>query len=184
MDETTIQDPAEIREQIKHANFVMQRLDKYIGDSNIKGNFILSLNSILIGAILIKSFEIHEIIYAPTYRCFIYFEQTLLTVLLLLVTMLVLMAVHPFLSDGNSSKGKYHSLIFFNSIREFESQNEYLKSFTSQSERELLHDLVSQIYIISKGLSQKYKYLNWAMILVYCELVIVVLIILTTILGV
>jgi hypothetical protein len=91
-------------------------------------------------------------------------------------SILVIKAVYPFLVSGNSSKEKYHSHIFFNSVAEFTTDKDYFDSLSKQSDHEFNLDLSKQIYQLAKGLQLKNKLLAWAMCLVFFELAVILII--------
>jgi hypothetical protein len=94
---------------------------------------------------------------------------------------LVIKAVYPFLKSGNSSIEKYHSHIFFNSVAEFHTDKTYYESLTELSDEDFNRDLANQAFKLAKGLKNKYRFLEWAMLVVYGELFIIILTLITII---
>ena len=95
-------------------------------------------------------------------------------ILSLVTAFFVVKAVYPFLHSSNSSKDKYHSHIFFNSVSEFKDGNEYFSSLNKKTDKEFDSDLANQAYLLAKGLKKKYKYLQLAMTFVYIEMLLMI----------
>ena len=161
------------REQTR---FIIQRFDNYINGANTKGNFLLAFNTFLAGGIISNYNKIKEFI---TSECgVLLLDITLIGLFLvsLTTTIFIIKAVYPFLDSGNSSKEKYHSHIFFNSVAEFESDKKYYESYSAQTDKEVEEDLARQAYQVAKGLKKKFNYLEWAMRFVYVELALLLII--------
>jgi hypothetical protein len=159
-----------------HYKLVLQRIDTYINSINTKGSFIVAFTTFICGSLIAKYSELNIIISkSPHADC-----VNILIVALFGVSMLTVfvvgLAVFPYLKSGNSTTSKYHSHIFFNSIAEFESEKEFLKSCESYSETDAEEDIKRQVYILSKGLRSKFKKIGYAMILFFFNLLILSLI--------
>ena len=151
--------------------YIIQRFDNYINNANMKGNFLLAFNTFLCGGIISNHKNLIDLIDCPSH----YYLVDLCLVILFLVsittTVFIIKAVYPFLNSGNSSKDKYHSHIFFNSVAEFKSDIEYYESLSKLSDKEVEEDLAKQAYQLAKGLKKKFTFLEWAMRFVYLELI-------------
>lgn len=165
----------------EHTRFIIQRFDNYISGANTKGNFLLAFNIFLCGGIITNYKYLTELIVDKSILFYLNISLLLLFIVGLTTIALIIKAVYPFLSSGNSSKEKYHSHIFFLSIAEYESDKIFAEAYQKQQDKEVDEDLARQAYTLAKGLSSKYKNLAWVMRLVYTELVLllIVLIIIT-----
>jgi hypothetical protein len=156
--------------------FIMLRFDAYISGANTKGAFLLAFNTFLCGGLLSNYSSLVGLVGA----CFaIYVKLTLLLLVLcgLVSLIIVLLAVYPFLKSGNSSKDKYHSLIYFGSVAVFETPEKYIEALNKQDESDVNQDLSKQIYQLAYGLRKKYRQLEWATKIIFVQLAIVLFII-------
>ena len=163
------------------SKFIMLRYDNYINGVNTKGNFLLVFNTFFAGLI---TANYNSIILKVASPCGIIVFKVLLVLFLicaLIAIVKIFQAVYPFLKSGNSSKDAYHSLIFFQSVSEFESSKAYREKFEAQKEEDLHSDLVNQSYELAVGLKKKFKYISDAMHFIYAELVFIILMFLTVI---
>lgn len=160
------------RDQIK---FIIQRYDNYINAVNTKGNFLLAFNTLIAGAIGANYANIISKI--STDGAIIGFKIILILFFITLIYAIVniFKAVYPFLKSGNSSIEGYHSLVFFNSVAEFSDDSKFKSKFEVQSDADLQTDLVLQSYQLSKGLKQKFKLIERAMVAIYIELILLVI---------
>ncbi len=158
-----------------HSKFIIQRFDTYITGANTKGNFLLAMNTFLIGVIVTNYSKITELIECSCICKFFNIGIVLLILICLIATFFILRAVYPFLFSGNSSKEGYHSHIFFNSIAEFKDSNDFRQSFTKQTDLNVEEDMSHQVYQLAIGLKSKYKNLETSMKFIYAELVLILL---------
>lgn len=161
--------------EIEHSRYVLTRFDHYIEGANSKGNFLLAFSAFLFGFV-IASFN--EIVSFNRYANNEWTVGFLIAILILGLGSIAftISAVYPFLKTNNSSSKKYHSLIFFNSIAEMK-EDEFLKQYRAQKDKKAEKDLVKQIYAISKGLKKKYARISWAILLIFIQLFLLLLII-------
>lgn len=157
------------REQSK---FIIQRFDTYISGANTKGNFLLAFNTFLCGGIISNYKNLIGLIEDPSDIIYLNIFLFILFVVGLLTTVLIMNAVYPFLNSGNSSKEKYHSLVFFKSIAEYNNAKIFIEAYQKQLDKEVEEDLAHQAYELSKGLKSKYRMLAWSMRLVFLELIL------------
>ena len=170
-----------MEKQTENTKFIIQRYDNYITGANTKGNFLIAFNTFLTGGIITSYTKIKELVILSLGKTFIEIQICILFILSILTILLVIKAVYPFLKSGNSSVEKYHSHIFFNSVAEFNSDKKYYESLTGLSDEEFNRDLANQAFQLAKGLKNKYRFLEWAMLLVYGELFIIILTLITII---
>lgn len=163
-----------------HSKFIIQRFDTYITGANTKGNFLLAMNTFLIGVIITNYSKIIELIECCCVRKYFNIGIVLLILLCLIASFFILKSVYPFILSGNSSKEGYHSHIFFNSIAEFKDANEFRESFVKQTDLNVEEDMSQQAYQLASGLKSKYKDLETAMKLIYAELVLILLLLILT----
>ena len=161
------------RDQTK---FIIQRFDTYITGANTKGNFLLAFNIFLCGGIIANYNNLTELVLDKSTLLYLNIGLLLLFIFGLTSTALIIKAVYPFLNSGNSSKDKYHSHVFFQSISEYESDKSFAEAYQMQEDKEVNEDLARQAYILAKGLISKYKSLAWVMRLVYSELILLLII--------
>jgi hypothetical protein len=165
----------------EHTKFIIQRFDTYIAGANTKGNFLLAFNIFLCGGVISNYKNLTCLMRNEMTLLFLNLGLLLLFIISLITTALIIKAVYPFLNSGNSSKDKYHSHVFFQSISEYESDKSFAEAYQRQEDKEVNEDLARQAYILAKGLSSKYECLAWVMRFVYSELILllVILIIIT-----
>jgi hypothetical protein len=146
----------------EQSRFIIQRFDNYINGANTKGNFLLAFNTFICGGIIANYKNIMALIELPVNNYLINYCLVALFTASIITTVLIIRAVYPFLSSGNSSKNKYHSHIFFNSVAEFGSGDEYYASFTKMTDKAVEEDLAKQAYQLARGLKNKFHFLEWA----------------------
>lgn len=158
-----------------HSKFIIQRFDTYITGANTKGNFLLAINTFLIGVIISNYSKLLELIHCCNVRIYFNLGIVLLIILCLIATFFILKSVYPFLLSGNSSKDSYHSHIFFNSIAEFKDANDFRQSFVKQSDLNVEEDMSIQAYQLAVGLKSKYKNLETSIKFIYAEIVLILI---------
>lgn len=161
-----------MKKQTDNTKFIIGRFDNYISQANVKGNFLLAFNTFLIGGILTNYSKVTEFVKCPSLLIILNVILAIMFILSIVTAFFVIKAVYPFLHSSNSSKEKYHSHIFFNSVSEFKDGNEYFNSLKNHTEEEFDSDLANQAYLLAKGLKKKYKFLQLAMIFVYIEMLL------------
>jgi len=161
---------ADHRDQIKA---IIQRYDAYINGVNTKGSFLLVFNTFLISVIcsnyntVLTKLESHNAIVG---------FKIILTVFILIALfgiVSIFRAVYPFLKSGNSSIEGYHSLIFFNSVAEIDSDLKFKEKFDAQTDSQMLNDLILQSYQLARGLKNKFRFIERAMYCIYIELFLI-----------
>lgn len=159
-----------------HYKLILQRIDNYIGSVNTKGALIVAFNTFITGSIVARYSDIRPLIEVSANKCLI--EWLLILVLIISITSIFIvgLAVFPYLKSGNSTTSKYHSHIFFNSIAEFNTEEQFLESCKNYKEQESEEDLKRQIYTLSKGLKKKFKRIGIAMWLFFTNLLILLVI--------
>lgn len=157
------------QEQLK---FIMQRYDNYINGANTKGAFLLAFNTFLCGGLLTNYKTLTDLVGAPH---LLYLKLGILFLVLAGIASLVivLLAVYPFLSSGNSTQDKYHSLIYFGSVAQFPDAKAYHAAILAQDDAAASEDVARQTYLLSKALFSKFKKLEWATKIIFLQLVIV-----------
>ena len=139
---------------------VIHRFDSLIESTNTKAALLIAFNTFAFGGILFKwseilpSFTGHP---SPAIIGLICLTSAaIVSVLSLLFT---IAAIRPFLESGGDSK-KYRSNVFFKDIAGYEEAGGYYNAIKTVSIDSLDEDLAFQIYILSKGISKKYKFLK------------------------
>lgn len=156
----------------ENSKFIIGRFDNYISQANVKGNFLLAFNTFLIGGIISNYGKIIDFVKCPSILMVLNVILIIMFILSIVTAFFVIKAVYPFLHSSNSSKEKYHSHIFFNSVSEFKDGNEYFNSLNNHTDKEFDSDLANQAYLLARALKKKYKYLQLAMIFVYIEMLL------------
>lgn len=159
--------------KVENLKYIITRYDNYINFSNVKGSFIVTLNTFIVGAVLVNRGFILEKIDCK-YISFYNFLLLLLCSSALVILFFTIRALFPYSISGNSSKDEYHSHIYFGSVSKFESAKEYISSLSKIDDNKFEEDLASQAYIIAIGLTRKYKMLDISMYAIYFELLIFV----------
>lgn len=153
-----------------HSKFIIDRFDHYFDSANNKGNYYLTLNGFLIGAVFTGYL---------TFNSTIHFNNVLIGLMSLCIMLgvasivMTQLAVNPFLKSGNSTK--YQSLMFFGSIAGMK-EHEFMKDFSAQEPDDVDKDVQQQIYQLAKGLDGKYRKLNIAGWLVAGEFAIIMIV--------
>ncbi len=157
---------------IDHLKLIIQRYDIYITGSNTKAAFLLAFNTFICGGILTGYKTLTGLVTTNHAAC--------LNILLLLIfisglvcLVFVLRAMYPYTNSGNSSTEKYHSLIFFKSVAEFKSPDDYAENLKKQTADETWEDLAKQIYAVGGGLKRKYQFLEYATTTIYIQVGII-----------
>jgi hypothetical protein len=158
-----------------HAKLVMNRFDTYIGAVNTRGAFLLAFNTFLFGGIASNHDKILKCVTDPNGASLLKIVLMTLLFLSLVTTALTMKAVYPFLSSGNSTKDRYHSLIFFKSVAEFTDANEYFDKWNDISDEDAEADIIKQSFHLARGLNKKYTALSWAIRFVYAQVFMMVI---------
>ena len=161
----------------ENLKYILTRFDNYINASNVKGTFIISLNTFIIGVILVNKNTIADL-FCCNQNLLNIFNVILFLICLsgLGIIFFAIKALFPYMNSGNEIDEVYHSHIYFGSISKFENKQKFLESFNNLIDPDFEKDLEYQIYTISKGLKKKYEFLNKAMYILYFELVLFLLI--------
>lgn len=152
--------------------FIIQRYDSYISSSNTKGSFLLSLNALIITLCVGNLTRI-----LGDNQSEILVPMILVSILLIsgsIAVVFIILALYPFTSSGNSSVGKYHSKIFFGSVAEYRTPNEYWESIRLCNDAEFEEDMAYQAHILAVGLQRKFRFLKIASWFIYVDLLVVV----------
>lgn len=151
--------------------YILTRYDNYINASNVKGTFIVSLNTFIVGCIIINRKTLIDIfLNNESLKTSINVLIYLVCILALVIIGLTIVALFPYLKSGNSSKDSYHSHIYYGSVKGFQSADDYIKSFEKLDDDSFKRDLANQVWVVAKGVSIKYQFLNYSMIVIFFEL--------------
>lgn len=156
-----------------HYKLVLSRIDTAISSVNTKGGLIVAFCTFLFGSIISRYSDLKPLIDSSNHPDLINWLILGLLIVSLCSIFLVGLAVFPYLKSGNSSSKKYHSLMFFNSIAEFDKADDYCDALKSQKEDDIEKDIKCQIHVLSKGLKRKFRFIAWAMRLFFADLIIV-----------
>lgn len=159
-----------------HLKLIIQRFDAYVTASNTKAAFLLAFNTFICGGIL-SGYKTLISLGSKSYQIHINIILVLIFVIGVLCLFFVLRAMYPYMKSGNSSADKYHSLIFFKSVSEFTTSDDYLKKLNEQSNDDVLEDLAKQIHAIGSGLQKKYQFLEYATTTIYVQLCLILVLV-------
>lgn len=161
---------------IDHLKLIIQRYDAYITASNVKAAFLLAFNTFICGGILTGYKTLSGLVTES--------HSMALNVLLLIIFCIgitclffVLQAMYPYLSSENSSLNSYHSLIFFKSVSEFATAEDYAKKLNEQTDEQAWNDLARQAYAVASGLNKKYRFIAHATTTIYAQLALILLLV-------
>lgn len=157
----------------EHYQLVIQRIDEYTSGINTKGTLIVAFNTFLFGSVITQHEEFLAMAKACSCTKTVYILFVLLCTAELLSTFFVGLAVFPYMKSGNSDADGYRSHMFFKSIAEFSSDEAYHASCAQQTEEQTLIDLQKQIYVLSKGLTDKHHWIGYAMWCFFSTLLII-----------
>ena len=136
-------------EKIDMLKYNISRYDHYFASVNFKSSFLVIGNITILGFVLSNKDKLVQLMGG-----YIFYVLILLITLSLIT---VLLAIKPYLKKYNGKD----SVIFFNDIANM-SSSAYQEKIRNLSELEYLKDLKEQSFILSKGLTRKFLYLNVA----------------------
>ena len=154
--------------ELENSRYVLGRFDHYIEGANSKGNFLLAFSAFLFGFI-VTSFESIVAFDNGAAKDWVISLLVAILILGLVSTALTIAAVFPYLKTNNSSSKKYHSLVFFNSIAEMKEED-FMEEYSQQKTKKICNDMAKQIHAVSKGLKTKYIRISWAIVFVFVQL--------------
>lgn len=152
--------------QIEITTQTLERNLGFISNCDNKASIILTAVGVLLTIILtseglasIKDI-LKKILSQITFLNFIYMFMFFSSVIILLSGILFLISVLIARSSISETKGSKNSLIFFGGINSFNRIANYEKAIKKMDKKDLLDDLISQIYINSKIATKKYRKYN------------------------
>jgi hypothetical protein len=142
-------------EKVDMLKYNISRYDHYFASVNFKSSFLVLGNITILGFVLSNRTHIHDYIF---YVLVLLIASSLITVLL---------AIKPYLKryEGKAS------VVFFNDIANI-SMDSYRKNMSKLLQSDYRKDLEEQVYILAKGLTRKFLYLNIATITFICTIAI------------
>jgi len=140
-----------------HAKFAMGRFDQYLNIVNSKGSFYVALNTFLLGGLFTGVTAIYRQINHPPV---IWWLLSAFAVCSLVSIICTILAINPYLNSGNRTSA-HRSLLFFGSVQGWEKAA-HEKTFMDQDDARMLHDTISQSWVLSCGLVSKYHKLRIA----------------------
>ena len=151
-------------DQNEHLKFLVGRFDHYYDSVNNKGNAMLALNTFSIGGIaaFYTAFQ-NDITWTIGLKLF----GITLCILWAFSLALTSRALLPYQNSDS------RSLVFFGDIANLTEAN-FLQKFSEQQENDIISDLQNQVYVMSKGLSFKFRLLCWATYLLLLSYVILI----------
>lgn len=152
--------------QIEITTQTLERNLGFISNCDNKASIILTAVGVLLTIILTSEglASIKDILKKSlsqiTFLNFIYMFMFFSSVIILLSGILFLISVLIARSGISETKGFKNSLIFFGGINSFNRIANYEKAIKKMDKKDLLDDLISQIYINSKIATKKYRKYN------------------------
>lgn len=152
--------------QIEITTQTLERNLGFISNCDNKASIILTAVGVLLTIILTSEglASIKDILKKSlsqiTFLNFIYMFMFFSSVIILLSGILFLISVLIARSGISETKGSKNSLIFFGGINSFNRIANYEKAIKKMDKKDLLDDLISQIYINSKIATKKYRRYN------------------------
>lgn len=152
--------------QIEITTQTLERNLGFISNCDNKASIILTAVGVLLTIILTSEglASIKDILKKSlsqiTFLNFIYMFLFFSSVIILLSGILFLISVLIARSGISETKGSKNSLIFFGGINSFNKIANYEKAIKKMDKKDLLDDLISQIYINSKIATKKYRRYN------------------------
>lgn len=152
--------------QIEITTQTLERNLGFISNCDNKASIILTAVGVLLTIILTSEglASIKDILKKSlsqiTFLNFIYMFMFFSSVIILLSGILFLISVLIARSGISETKGSKNSLVFFGGINSFNRIANYEKAIKKMDKKDLLDDLISQIYINSKIATKKYRKYN------------------------
>ena len=141
---------------------VLGRLDFYIGTTNYKAAILLTFNTFIFSAVVLKWVAFLELIGGgPNIKIVVGILLSVIAICSLASVFTTFKAIFPFL-ESPSDPGEYHSNIFFRHISKFKDGDKYLSSIESAKAAGEIKDLAYQVHVVSKGLDGKFEDLKLA----------------------
>lgn len=141
---------------------IISRFDHYIGTTNTKATVIVAFNTFVFSAIVLKWADL--LLPYQGQRAIVFISSLLLLVAALssLVSLAaVFLVINPFLKSPKKP-AKYHSIIFFGHVAEYDKADEYLQCVQSSDEDKLTEDLCIQAHALAQGLDKKFRIMKIA----------------------
>ena len=142
-------------EKVDMLKYNISRYDHYFASVNFKSSFLVLGNITILGFVLSNRIQLNDYVF---YALVLLIASSLITVLL---------AIKPYLKryEGKSS------VVFFNDISNI-SNTAYREKMGKLLQSEYVQDLEEQAYVLAKGLTRKFLYLNIATITFICTIAI------------
>lgn len=140
---------------------LIARYDFYYGSVNTKAALLIAFNTFVAGGIVIKWQDIEKTFGAQRPIFVIAVIALTVAVISSLVSLFyTFRSVYPTL-DSPEIPNKYHSLIFFDAVSQFQAKD-YHAEVSKLQDGPLLRDLAFQAHSLAGGLSGKFKQLRTA----------------------
>lgn len=148
--------------------FIMGRFDPYYESINNKGNVYLTLNTFILGGVLAGYFWVRQQI---KLECTHDYLLIIFLVFNLFSISTTLLALKPYLkSYAKTSK----SILFFNDIASIQL-TDFIIKIENIDENKINEDLVSQVYLLAKGLRRKFLLLNISTWIIGLEIITIII---------
>lgn len=138
------------------------RTDGYLNSANTKSTIMLTFSMALSTAICVNSTEIIQLGFAN------YIAISSSIALLLISSIYSLLAIRPFLTPSEKS----NILSFVDITNTYKSSNEYENRINTATKGEIICEMSSLNYALSKGLMKKYKFQQYSVDSIILSLII------------
>lgn len=157
------------QEKYEHTKFIIERFDHYNDSVNNKGSFYIALNTFLLGGLFAGFVSLYKDIHYGGYLMCLLLGFGVCSLVSIGLTII---AINPFLNSGTKGSRR-KSLMFFGSISEYQ-KNTYVETFLQQDADQILNDSLTQAWVLSTGLTGKYKKLKIAGWLLIAQFVLMI----------
>ena len=147
---------------------IINRFDHYISVTNSKATLVIAFNTFIISAMVMKSSEILKNYSNKTISSIISIIVLIICLSALTSLFFTFKAINPFLKSPKRTS-EYHSHIYFDHIVEFNNEDSFYDSCKKNNDCDINKDLSYQIFILAKGMSEKFKNVTISYgIVIYC----------------
>lgn len=144
---------------------LVKRADTYYVSINSKSTVLLSFNIFVLTSVVLKANDL-SLLYSNLFgiKIIIYTLLISLVICNIISVFYSYLAVKPYLNTDKI----FESIIFFGDVSKNRNSEAYYENF-NQKKAYLSKDLANQVYELSKGLNNKFHYLNKATLFIMIE---------------
>ena len=153
----------------ENLKYVINRYDQYYSNINNKGSVYLALNTFILSGAISGYYVLEKANEITTWIQILFITGILVNFVSLFMT---LMAIHPFLNNGNGLTQK--SILFFGDVSN-QSLTNYTKSMKKIKPKKWTQDLINQAYMLAQGLNTKFYRLKLATVFLLLQGAIIII---------